>query len=190
MVATHYLGGRVEKMRKKEKTILVVDDDKNIIKSIKDILELEGYNVGAAETGKEAIKKTVKTYYNLVLLDIRLPDMEGTELLTKMHQHNSKTVNIMITGYPSLNNAIESLNLGADAYLMKPIDPKKLLKIVEEKLKKQEENDRMTGVNVKEWIESRLEKREEHIRSLATELQNIYEKTQEKQKRRQMQKNS
>jgi CheY-like chemotaxis protein len=61
--------------------ILVVDDDDGIRESMKAILEDEGYNVDVAENGKEAIQKTQKKAYNLALLDIRLPDMEGVELL-------------------------------------------------------------------------------------------------------------
>jgi len=67
-------------------------------------------------------------------------------------------VKIMITGYPSLENAFEALNLRADAYIMKPVNLEKLLKVVEEKLKEQEEAERMTEEKVKEWIENRIRK--------------------------------
>jgi DNA-binding response OmpR family regulator len=105
----------------KKKSILIVDDDKAVLGVIKDILELQGYRVDTAETGQEALEKTKTRYYNLALLDIKLPDIEGTQLLTKMHRDIPKMMKIMITGYASLENAVESLNLGADAYLMKPI---------------------------------------------------------------------
>jgi len=143
-----------------KKSILIVDDDKDILKSLKDILQSKGYTIGTAETGREAVEKSEDKFYNLALLDIKLPDMEGTELLTKMHRAIPRMMKIMVTGYPSLENAVESLNLGADAYIMKPVDPKNLLKVVEEKLKEQEEAEKMTEEKVAEWIKLRVQKLE------------------------------
>lgn len=142
----------------KKKSILIVDDDKAVLGVIKDILELQGYRVDTAETGQEALEKTKTRYYNLALLDIKLPDIEGTQLLTKMHRDIPKMMKIMITGYASLENAVESLNLGADAYLMKPIEAEKMLKVVEDKLKVQEEAESMSQEKVTEWIKSRIRK--------------------------------
>ena len=65
---------------------------------------------------------------------------------------------IMVTGYPSLENAVKSLNIGADAYVMKPVDPENLQKVVEEKLKEQEEAERMTEEKMAEWIQTRIRK--------------------------------
>jgi DNA-binding NtrC family response regulator len=141
-----------------KKSILIVDDDKAVLGVIKDILELQGYRVDTAETGQEALEKTKTRYYNLALLDIKLPDIEGTQLLTRMHRDMPKMMKIMITGYASLENAVESLNLGADAYLMKPIEAEKMLKVVEDKLKVQEEAESMSQEKVTEWIKSRIRK--------------------------------
>jgi two-component system OmpR family response regulator len=73
--------------------------------------------------------------YNLVLLDIGLPDMNGTELLKKIRETNDNLIVIMITGRPRLDTSIDSINYGADGYLVKPISDKDLVDIVEEKLK-------------------------------------------------------
>jgi DNA-binding NtrC family response regulator len=147
-----------------KKSILVVDDDKAILDSFKAILKSEGYSVDTAETGREAIEKSETRFFNLSLLDIKLPDMEGTELLIEMHREMPKMMKIMITGYPSLENAVEAVNQGADAYVVKPVDPEELLNIVEEKLKEQEEAERMTQEKVTEWIRTRVRKleRERH----------------------------
>lgn len=142
----------------KKKNILIVDDDEAILDVIKDILELKGYNVDTARTGREAIQKTRAKYYNLALLDIKLPDMEGTQLLSRIHRDTPKMMKIMITGYASLENAVDSLNLGADAYLMKPVETEKLLKTVEQKLREQEEAEMMSEEKVTEWIKSRIRK--------------------------------
>ena len=117
--------------------------------------------VEAAKTGREAIEKFETSYYDLALLDIKLPDMEGTELLTRMHRAIPKMMKIMITGYPDLENAIESLNRGADAYLTKPIEPIKLLKVVDDKLEDLEEAEKMTEKQLAEWISNRVKKLEQ-----------------------------
>jgi DNA-binding NtrC family response regulator len=139
-----------------KKSVLIVDDDRTILKTAQAILQLEGYSVHLAETGQEAIEKSETQFYNVALLDIKLPDMEGTDLLTKMHTTMPRMMKIMITGYPSLANAVEALNLGADAYLIKPIDPEELLMVVKEKLTEQEEVEEMSQEKVKEWIETRV----------------------------------
>lgn len=144
----------------KKKSILVVDDDKAILKSFKTILQSEGYDVDTAETGEEALEKTDAQFYNLALLDIKLPDIEGTALLAEIHEYRPKTMKIMVTGHATLQNAVESLNLGADAYVMKPVKPEELLRVVGEKLKEQEDVESMDEEKVAAWIESRVRKLE------------------------------
>ena len=148
-------------MNAEKKSVLIVEDDTAILKSLKAILQSEGYSVDTAETGREAIQKSNAQFYNLVLLDIKLPDMEGTKLLTTMHETSPKMVKIMITGYPSVENAVESLNQGADAYLMKPVKPEKLLALIEEKLEKQSQAEKMTEKKVVDWIKTRALKLED-----------------------------
>jgi DNA-binding NtrC family response regulator len=141
-----------------QKRILVVDDDDAILKSVATILQLKGYNVDTAETGRQAIEKSQAHFFNLALLDIKLPDMEGTSLLVKMHQTTPRMMKIMLTGYPSLENAVTALNLGADAYVLKPVNPKDLLKVVEEKLAEQSEAEALSEEKVAEWVRTRLRK--------------------------------
>ena len=142
-----------------KKRILVVDDDKSQLKSLAEILRHEGYDVDTAETGKEAIEKSKTQFYNLALLDIRLPDIDGTELLQIIDGHLPKTVKIMITGYPSTENAVKALNLEADAYITKPVEPKQLLETIRKKLERQEKTDKITEEKVAEWIKSRADLR-------------------------------
>jgi len=142
----------------KKASILIVDDDTAILQTLKAILESKGYITDTAETGGEAIEKSRSKFFNLALLDIRLPDMEGTKLLTEIKDTHPKMVKIMITGHASLENAVESMNLGADAYLMKPVKPSELLRTIEEKLKAQEIAEEMTQQTVTRWIETRAKK--------------------------------
>jgi DNA-binding NtrC family response regulator len=143
---------------KNKSSILIVEDDANIRETINIILQQEGYSTDTAKNGQEAIEKSKTKYFNLALLDIKLPDMEGTKLLTLMHEALPKMMKIMVTGYPSLENAVEALNLGADAYVMKPIKPEKLLALIEEKLEEQSQAEKMTEGKVTKWIENRVRK--------------------------------
>lgn len=147
-------------MAKNKPSVLIVEDDANIQETLGFILQQKGYNTDTAETGQEAIKKSKAKFYNVALLDIKLPDMEGTKLLTTIHKALPKMVKIMITGYPSLENAVESLNLGADAYIIKPVKPAKLLALIKEKLQEQRQAENMTEEKVTEWIKTRARKLE------------------------------
>jgi DNA-binding NtrC family response regulator len=140
--------------------ILIVDDDENIRKVLTTILEDEGYTVESVGTAKKAIAKTGKKFYNLALIDIRLPDMEGIELLTRMKDTVPKMRKIIITGYPTLQNAVEAVNRGADAYIIKPFDMKKTLRTIEEELTKQEEEKIYSQDKVAEFIETRVKELE------------------------------
>ncbi len=113
----------------------MVDDDKSILRTFTRILQKSGYEIDIAETGKEAIEKSGKTHYDLALIDIRLPDMDGTDLLNKVQKTMQETVKIMITGFPSLETGVKALDEGADAYLVKPVKPEELLALIEDKLK-------------------------------------------------------
>ena len=146
--------------------ILVVDDDESIRKVLATILEDNGYAVDTAKNGKEAVKKSKVKFYNLALIDIRLPDMEGIQLLTKMRNRTPKMRKIIVTGYPSLQNAINALNKGADAYIVKPFDMDKVLQTIKEQLKKQEEEKKYNQEKVKEFIETRVKELEEEEKTM------------------------
>jgi DNA-binding response OmpR family regulator len=126
------------KVTTSKKLILVVDDDKSILRTFTRILQKSGYDIEVAETGKEAIEKAENRHYDLALVDIRLPDMDGTDLLAKLKICFQNTIKIMITGFPSLETGVKALDEGADAYLVKPVKPQELLLLLEEKLKIQE----------------------------------------------------
>lgn len=140
--------------------ILIIDDDENIRKVLVAILEDEGYNVESVGTAKEAIERTRKKYYNMALIDIRLPDMEGIELLTRMKDTTPKIRKVIITGYPTLQNAVDAVNRGANAYIVKPFDVDKVLKTLKEQLHKQEEEKKYSQDKVAEFIEARVKQLE------------------------------
>ena len=102
--------------------VLVVDDDEGVRKSLHLILKKKGYLVESAETGKEALAIAQGGLINVTLLDVKLPDIMGTELLAPLKQTNPDMSVIMITGFASVENAVQSLTAGASGYITKPID--------------------------------------------------------------------
>jgi DNA-binding NtrC family response regulator len=136
--------------------ILIVDDDENIRKVVLAILEDKGYTVESVGTAREAIEKSKRKFYNLALIDIRLPDMEGIELLTKMRDTTPRMRKVIITGYPTLQNAVDAVNKGADAYIVKPFDVEKVLNTIDQQLRKQQEEKKYSQDKVAEFIEARV----------------------------------
>jgi DNA-binding response OmpR family regulator len=124
-----------------QKRIIVIDDDESVLMTIARILELEGYRVETARTGREAIEKSQRDSYHLAIIDIRLPDMDGTDLLTAMRDTTPTTprmIKIMLTGYASAGDRTETIKENADDYLVKPIEVDALLTTIKNHLEKQE----------------------------------------------------
>jgi DNA-binding NtrC family response regulator len=94
------------------------------------MLSNEGYSVEIAENGKKAIKACEKYPFDVALIDIELPDVKGTELLTKLKEIQPKIVEIIITGHPSMENAIKAVNQKADGYVLKPFEAPVLLETI------------------------------------------------------------
>jgi DNA-binding NtrC family response regulator len=136
--------------------ILIVDDDESIRKILSAILEDEGYVVETAENGREAIDKSNEKVYNLALIDVRLPDIEGVVLLAKLRETMPRMRKIIITGFPTVQNAIEAVNNKADAYMFKPFEVVKILETIKEQLKKQLEEKEYSQNKITEFIETRV----------------------------------
>ncbi|MFA5308865.1 MAG: ATP-binding protein [Dehalococcoidales bacterium] len=117
--------------------ILVVDDDHDFLGVIRQILEKKGYEVRTVPSAAEALALLAECFYNAAILDISLPDADGTELLSKIMELHPDIIAIMLTGHSSVKNAVQSLNRGAFAYLEKPVDPESLLSVLHRGLEKQ-----------------------------------------------------
>jgi DNA-binding NtrC family response regulator len=144
----------------KEK-ILVVDDDEMVLRSIVNILKIKGYETSIAKDGKEALMKIEDEFFNVLLLDIRLPDMTGIELLSLIKETKPKMRKIILTGYPDAKTAIDAVNKKADAYLIKPYNPNELLEQIELNIRQQKEELRYTQEKVLEYIKSRVRQLDE-----------------------------
>jgi two-component system response regulator PilR (NtrC family) len=115
----------------KKSSILVVDDEDALRTVLSSELINEGYEVRSAADGDEAISELEKNVYDMVLLDIKMPRMNGFEVLKHLKQKHPKTRVVMLTGFADLKNAIESKKLGADDFVSKPYDLVDLLTTIE-----------------------------------------------------------
>ncbi|MCL5949603.1 MAG: response regulator [Candidatus Bathyarchaeota archaeon] len=112
-------------------SILIIDDDPAILHVFSRIFQRKGFSVTAVERGKEAIEKLSSNHYDVALIDLCLPDMEGTELFPLIQKRSPNMLKIMLTGKTLLQDSIE----GADVLLRKPIQPDQLLSVIDSKLK-------------------------------------------------------
>jgi len=110
--------------------ILVVDDEPMICKSCKEILEEEGYHVDMANSGTEGVVKALEKVFDLLIVDLKMPDLSGMALLKRVKGERLKTPVIMITAYSTVETAIEAMKLGAADYVPKPFTPDELSGIV------------------------------------------------------------
>lgn len=136
--------------------ILVIDDDEGIRKVITTALNDESYITDTASNGKEAIEKSKVNAYNLAIIDIHLPDMEGTQLLSELKETTPKMRKIIVTGFPEVQNAITAVKKGANDYITKPVKIDVLINSIREQLRKQQEEKNYSEEKVAEYIETRL----------------------------------
>jgi len=107
--------------------ILVIDDEKSIRNTLKEILEYEKYKVDLAEHGAEGLEKFRKGSYDIVLCDIKMPEMDGLEVLEKISEDQGDSQVIMISGHGNIDNAVEAIKRGAYDFIEKPLDLNRLL---------------------------------------------------------------
>jgi DNA-binding NtrC family response regulator len=111
-------------------SILIVDDDIGVRNMLSSALYDGGYLIEGVENGKEAIKACEESIFDVALIDIELPDMKGTELLNRLKKLQPKMIRIIITGHPSIENAMKAVNERADGYLQKPFEVTELLEMI------------------------------------------------------------
>jgi len=114
--------------------ILVIDDDKDLRFNLSSILKDEGYDVLAVEDGREALKILRGNCPDLVLLDMRLPEMDGMKILEKMKELNHNLAIIMLTAYTDVKDAVKAMRLGAYDYITKPFDNEELILTIKKAL--------------------------------------------------------
>lgn len=113
-----------------EKKILIVDDEVEMRIALETTLKREGYNLSLAENGEQALERLDEDKFDLVLTDVKMPKMNGIELLKNLKQQSPKTIAIMMTAYGDIDNAVETMKAGAFDYLLKPFSAEILVSTV------------------------------------------------------------
>ncbi|NJN92859.1 MAG: response regulator [Anaerolineales bacterium] len=106
--------------------IIVVDDESDVLDLCKRILENKGYQVTIAHSGREVVEYAQKEHFDLLLTDIRMPGMSGLEVAQAVKQFASNIICVTMTGFSTMDMAIEALKLGIDEFVMKPFSPDEL----------------------------------------------------------------
>ena len=107
--------------------ILVIDDERSIRSTLKEILEYEKYEVDLAESGKEGLESFEIGKYDIILCDIKMPEMDGIEVLEKIFEQSTDTQVIMISGHGNIDTAVQAIKMGAYDFIEKPLDLNRML---------------------------------------------------------------
>lgn len=116
-------------------TVLVIDDEPNILSSVRRALELEGYRVEVAGSGPIALKKLSDAEFDLALLDVMMPEMDGLQVLAEIRQNHPQVATVMMSGNATIDTAVSATKLGAHDFIEKPLSSDKLLLTIENTLK-------------------------------------------------------
>lgn len=133
--------------------ILVVDDEKNIRVTLGQCLVEAGHEVDLAVGGEHALQKLDEGSYDLVLLDIKLPDLDGVEVLRRIKHRRPEQAVVMITAYGTIGTAVETMKLGALDYLQKPFTPEEIRSVVAAVLSRQEVTEEGARQSVRAAVE-------------------------------------
>jgi len=153
--------------------ILLLEDDFNLADSLKEILELENYEVDVVSTASEAYEKTFNNKYDLYIFDINLPDENGIEVLKNLREADDKTPTIFITALVDLNTMAKAFNVGIEDYIKKPFEPEELLIRINAKLKNNNKNI-MKINNIEYDMVNKIIKKDGKIISLGEVLKDIF----------------
>lgn len=126
-------------MTKVKQVILIVDDEEGLREGLSKLLESEGYAALSAESGEQALQILQQSHIDLVLTDMRMPGMDGIELLKKIRERHPNVGVIILTGYGQIESYIEAMNFGAIEYVSKPFKVNELKFIINKVLNNLEE---------------------------------------------------
>jgi|GEM_PF-1752376 DNA-binding response OmpR family regulator len=159
--------------------ILVVDDEEGIRKTLKRILEKEGHFVETADSYKEACERFVERDFDLIIMDIVLPDVSGTELLKFLKEAGYENPIVMITGKPSIETVQEAVRYKAFDYITKPIERREFLEVVNKALEEVERKKEEISQRVAEYL--RMREVEKEIEEMKREIEKLKEEVEKKE---------
>jgi len=152
-------------------TILLIDDEKVLLEAVSDDLKESGYKVTTAESGKEGLRYFEMLQHDLVIIDLKMESMDGLEVSRQIKQLNPKTQVMILTGYGSMETAIEALRLDLDDYVLKPINRddlfEKIALCLEKKNNSHPSNPKPTFAQKIKLNEAGLTRREKEVVQLA-----------------------
>jgi len=114
--------------------ILIIDDDKYFTKTFSDILQEEGYDTTVAHSGAEALEILEDNFFALLIVDIKLPDIDGIELISRIKETDPDMRKVILTGNPSMDNIKQALKRGANDYLVKPVKFEEILEAIKNQI--------------------------------------------------------
>ena len=169
---------------KEKLKILLADDEKELSRAIGAILKYSNYEVDIVYNGKEAVNKVQENIYDLIILDVMMPVMDGIQALKEMRKNNIKTPIMLLTAKAQIDDKVEGLDSGANDYLTKPFDKKELLARIRALTREQEENKEKYKIgNItfnKETSEISNQNTSLHLNNKECELMEILVKNQER----------
>ena len=133
-------------MRPNQKSILIVDDEKGVGDFLTIVLKKQGYEAFYASSGKEALKLCKERSFDLALVDIKMPVMDGIEFLKEAKRLNPSLIFIMITAYPSIETAVEAMKEEAFDYITKPFNVNELQRIIKRALEQQKPSEQVIKI--------------------------------------------
>ena len=125
---------------KKKLKILLADDEKELARAVGTILKYSNYEVNIVNNGKEAVEMVKENMYDLIIIDVMMPVMDGIQALKEMRKNNIKTPIMLLTAKAQIDDKVEGLDSGANDYLTKPFNKKELLARIRALTREQEEN--------------------------------------------------
>ncbi len=144
--------------------ILILEDEVNLAKGLSTVMEEEGYEVDLAETGHAALEKFQREDFDLLVADLRLPDMDGMEVIYQIREKKPRTNVVIITGYPSVSSAVQAVKMGVSDYLRKPFTEDEFKAAIKSALEKKQKES-MEKL-LEETQKERLIQKEQVIRVL------------------------
>ena len=122
-------------------TILIIDDELDMLRSIAEVLEREGFEVSTADGGPKGLKQLRENVYDIVITDLRMPEVDGETILSRALELYPDIVVIMMTGYASIETAVKTMKMGAFHYLAKPFKPMELTILVRKAIEQKKLRD-------------------------------------------------